>query len=478
MTQFDFKSFKKLYDGEVNKLMRAGKVPGFSVLITKDGDTVYERSYGYREWNGSKPANSDTIYGIASITKSMTAFAILQLHEAEKLNINDPINKYLPIDIGSPDYPILIKHLLSHSSSIPNLGSYETQIKNEDLTEFSSIHLPMGNWEDFYFHINEASDWVTSKPGEKFYYSNDSFTMLSKIVAEVSGLEFEEYLRQNLFEPLNMKRSTFSREDLEEDDNVSKGYSTNVKEEELIRLPRNHLSGPFQSGAGGLNSSVYELTQYLLMHVNNGRYNNRQLLTEELIKEMRKPHNKNNQSENLFFPYRVSNYGFGFAIVDDFYGYTLIFHGGASGVAGGMVAFIPELKITYTHLYNVGWLSTHMMLIALLSLIGQDPLKELPYLKRREHFNNLCGSYHGYKKTISIEIIQNGGQLYLEYSKSKVPIIPVDPEAIEPWEFYIYNEFGRLKIRFSLDKENKLILEYERNLMRKVTYTENLEKLF
>lgn len=115
MTEISEGKFKEKFDREAVRLMRDSKVPGMSISITRNQQILYERAFGSREWQGGKPASIDTLYGIASITKSMTCVALLQLHQEGKLNIYDPISKYVPVKIGFEDDPITIHHLMCHA---------------------------------------------------------------------------------------------------------------------------------------------------------------------------------------------------------------------------------------------------------------------------------------------------------------------------------------------------------------------------
>ena len=474
---FDLARFKPVYEREVVKSMRDGSVPGMSVLITRNGETLYERNFGSREWVGTKPATSDTLYGIASMTKSMTCVAILMLHEQGKLNIDDPISKYIPVKLQKDNIPITIHNLMSHSSGLPNLGSYGVSIRNEDLTPFKGQNIPMGNWDDFYFYVNDAQDWLLHNPGEKFYYNNDGFTMLSQIIAKVSHMSYEDFLSENLLKPIGMNRSTFYREDLESDENASKGYSSQPAKDGMKREPKPHLSSKFNSGAGGLNSSTAEMTKYLLFHLNNGKVGDKQLVSPELLAKMYEPHNQHVPTENFLLFSNPPAYGYGLSIVDDYHGYKLIRHGGASGVAGGIIILIPELDITYTHLYNVGWFTMHLTHIALYSLLGMDPT-EVPYLKRRAHYRTLQGEYVGYMKNIQGKVSLKSGLLYFEteiVEKSSVPLIPVNPKETEPLTFYMYSPYGRLTVSFTIQADGSVTFDYERNLMKKVDYRPELE---
>jgi len=471
-------SFRQIYEREVVKLMRDRKVPGFVVKITEAGNPIYERAFGFRSWKGSQPANADTLFGVASITKSMTAVAVLQLREKGSLDLEDPISDYLPVDLDKfPDNPIRIRHLLCHNSGIPNLGSYGAQIRNEKLTTFKTNPIPIGNDDDFYFHLNDSKPWIKFPPGEKFYYNNDAYTLLSKLVAEVSGMNYEEYMRENLFNPLQMERTTFSRDVVEADENHASGYSTTYSEDKFEREEKPHLSGPYQSGAGGLNTSVNELTNYLQMQVNHGEFNGKTVLSKEAIEEMWQPHNKQIMADQyLLYGDTPVAYGYGLSI-REINGYKVIIHGGASGVSGGQVAFIPELDLTYTHLYNVGWFDSEMMVIALNALLGSNPYDKVPFFKRRDHFKELVGHYQSYRKIYEIEVKVDQGSLVIEsdsFSKSTNYLIPINPKTTKPMRFWQYDSLGRLEIVFT-KRSDEIFVEIERNIYRKVSSNRDLE---
>lgn len=466
------RNFKEKFDREAVRLMRDSKVPGMSILITKNQQLFYKRAFGSREWQGGKPASADTLYGIASITKSMTCVALLQLHQEGKLNIYDPISKYVPIKIGLEDNPITIHHLMCHASGIPSLSDYIFPIINEELFSGSSPNFPMGNWDDFWFHINDAKKEIITPPATKFYYFNGGFTILSQIISKISGVAYEKYMKDKVFSPLNMTRSTFSREELEKDENVSKGYAGETTKKKVKRIPKPHLSGPFNSGAGGLNSSVRELTNYLLFHLDNGSFNGKKILSEDLIKEMQKPHNTNLTGVNYLLHKGKSAYGYGWGLVENYHGFNIITHSGSSGVSGGFIGFIPELQVTFSQLYNVGWFPRHLMDYAFILLMGKDPDKELSFIERRNYFEKIIGKYKAYKKTVVMEVVDKAGLLFLEgemVEKFSFPLIPYSEEAT-PKKFYIITPYGKMDVVFSLHKNGKISFDFDRYLMHKVNY--------
>ncbi len=469
----NLKLFRDKFEHETVKVMRDLKIPGMSVIVTKDGEAIYQRSFGVRERGDVKPASVETLYGVSSITKSVTCMAILQLHEAGKLDINDLISKYIPVDLGFKDNPIKILHLMSHSSGIPSLMTFYFSQINQQLFKGKAPEFPLGNWGDFFFHVNDAKTEVLSPPNTKYYYWNGGFALLGQIIEKVSGKSFEEYVKENILQPLEMNRSTFSLEDVKKDKDSSRGFNYNVKDKQIERETTDLLSGPFIAGAGGLISSVQEITNYLHCHMNGGTFNGKKVLDESLSKEMLNPHNRNIQSKYPHFcPGAKPAYGYGWRIFENFFGYKLIYHGGMSGVSGGYVGFIPELNLTYAQLQNVNWSPLYLMLTAFALLLGKDPEEEIPYYKRKRHYRSLCGRYEAYKKTITFKIEQKGSVLFVIDDnwpdKSVTPLIPKndDPEVMD---FYIITDYGTLDIPFTKHEDGQITFDWERHVLHKKT---------
>jgi CubicO group peptidase (beta-lactamase class C family) len=469
----DMKLFKEKYEKEIVKIMRDFKIPGMSFVITKDCETIYERAFGLRKKKDVKPVNIDTLFGVSSITKPVTSMAILQLHEAGKMDIYAPISEYLPVNIGFKDNPITSHHLMSHSSGVPALHVFYFAQMNQELYPGKTPLLPMGNWDDFFFHINEAKDEVISPPGTKFYYWNGAFALLSQIIEKVSGKPYEEYVKEKILLPLEMHRSTFSNKEAEKDGNDSRGFNFIWRDNQINRYPQDLLSSPFTAGSGGLISSVVEMTNLLQCFLNNGEFNGKRILSEELIKEMCKPHNPHNATSfKKYCPTSKLSYGYGWNVYEDFFGNTLIGHRGVSGVTGGLVGFMPELNITFAQLYNVSYLPKLPKHLAFTLLMGKDHKEVMPFFKRRTHYNNLCGRYEAYKKILTIDVTARNGLLYLEGDfwdgRLSHPIIPSTDDT-EVMDFHLITPYGRMEVPFTKHDNGEITFEYERYIMHKKT---------
>jgi CubicO group peptidase (beta-lactamase class C family) len=471
MKPFKLPSLTKAFETEITDVMRDFKVPGMSLLIQQGKEVLYERGFGYGDLAQRKPATSNTLYGIASMTKSLTCLAILILQKEGKLNVHDPISDYLPVDLTFKNEPVTLHHAMSHSTGMPCLNTYEFIMANQGWKTNIPI-LPLGTWDDFYHHLNEAKSELLSPPGTKYYYWNGGFTLLGQIIEKISGMPYEEYLKTKLLNRVGMTRSTFFREDLEADHDVSMGYNYDIG---FKRSPKLHLSSPFISAAGGLNSSVKEITNYLQFHLKNGYYENDKIVDEQLLKEMYKPHNAHTTSKNTeYYGYNTgtqSHYGYGIRVYQNYFGHTLIAHYGFSGFSGGMIGIIPELSISVAQLYNVAWIPAFLFHYAVISCLGKDPHKVMPFIRRRTHYTKLCGEYLAFKNIAKIKIENRNGLLHLIdenwLDKDVYPLIPTlnsDPEIMT---FYTIQPFGTLDVYFTENDQGQLSCHYERRIFHK-----------
>ncbi|MCI0356176.1 MAG: beta-lactamase family protein, partial [Acidobacteria bacterium] len=163
-----------------------------SVLIARRGNVLMAKSYGMANYELNVPNTPQTKFQIASLSKPFTAIAILQLEARGKLNLNDPLVRYIP------EYPngdkITIHHLLAHRSGIPNVNSLpEYEEKSRSQQTIGQIIVMFKDRP------------LEFQPGDRYSYSNSNYNLLAYIIQKVSGEEYGEYLRKNIFGPAGMK---------------------------------------------------------------------------------------------------------------------------------------------------------------------------------------------------------------------------------------------------------------------------------
>jgi len=172
--------------------IKAAGIQG-SVLLAKNGKVILAKGYGLANIELDVPNTPATIFRLGSITKQFTAAAILQLQENGKLKVGDLISKYIP---GTPAAwnGVTIHHLLTHTSGIPSYtdgAGYQAHMREQSGDPLDFINRIRGRPLEF-------------TPGEKFHYDNSGYFLLGVIIEQVSSMKYEDYLRRNIFEPLQM----------------------------------------------------------------------------------------------------------------------------------------------------------------------------------------------------------------------------------------------------------------------------------
>lgn len=464
--------FKEKIENMIATVMSQARIPGLSVAIVKQNRVIYARGFGSRNLKDNLPATPHTLYGIGSCTKSFTALAIMQLVEQGKLSLQDPVNKYLPLKIGGKDNPITIHHLLTHSSGMPNLGLATSIIYK--MNEIYEDWTPMSSFEDLMLHINGASEEVAAKPGERFFYFNEGYTLLGEIIQRVSKMKYEDYIKEKILKPLKMNKSTFLKEEFKKDSDAMTPYFIQSKKGTITVPPVAHPFHNFIYAPGGLISSVMELANYLIATMNNGLLEDTKILGASLLEEMRKIHieTKGWAKAHAYGSQGKEGYGYGWGIYENFLGHKLVRHGGSTAVSSAYLAFVPELKIGVAGAANVGAGPDPVLLGALAFLMGKDPEKEIPFFEREKRLGKLTGLYQTYKGINKVSIVKKAGLLYLEvkekWMEASDPLIP-ENEKIENFKFHIISPTGdKMPVEFTVDPSGKIDLYVERNRYHKI----------
>lgn len=454
----------------IGSLMAQFKIPGASLAILTGDQVTYAKGFGARDLEQNLPATPDTLYGIGSCTKSFTALAIMQLIQEGKLDLEDPVEKYVPFKLKTKEQPITIHNLLSHSSGIPDLGIANIIIQR--LSFGGSNSITMSSWDDFFRHINGASNEIITKPGEKFRYFNSGYTILGKIVEILSNRSFEDYIRDQILKPLKMERTTFLKEKFENDSDIMSPTFIGIINGKPMIKKLKHPYSKFIYPPGGLLSSVQELTNYLSMYFNNGSFEKSLLLDKTLLDEMLKIH--------IEVPSVLkdgkSGYGYGWAIEENFYGHKLISHSGSTAVSGSHLAFIPDRKIGVAVACNTGDPSVFTIISQsiILTMLGKDPTKDFPIIQLDQKLNMLTGVYGSYRGFSHATISREAGMLYLKIDpfiegmgEQKIPLIPDD---IENFQFYMMDLIPghKIPVEFKVESPQKIDLDLGRTIFHRI----------
>jgi CubicO group peptidase (beta-lactamase class C family) len=296
-------SFNRL----ITVLLKIGHYPSMSACIISNTTVVWTKGFGFYDMEQQKPANEHTIYVVASITKTITSTALMQLYEQGFFQLDDDVNMYLPFILRNPNFPndpITIRMILSHSSSFatdPLAYHWFNYSHPPPITWYPSPWLEEYLLSGGAFYTPEIWD-ATHRPGEYMQYANINFDIAAYLVQLLSGRSFHEFCNDYIFTPLEMTHTSFRLPNLPIDD-VAIPYLYNNKTYE--KLPYYQL---LHYPIGGLMTTVDDLSHFLIAHMNSGIYNGTRILQNETVVLM----HTIQPPGNLYFNF---HYGLGWMIV-------------------------------------------------------------------------------------------------------------------------------------------------------------------
>ena len=298
-------------------------------LYAENGEIVSKGAFGWRDADNKLPMQEDTIFEMASVTKMFTATAVMLLVREGKLGLDDEYAGYFP------DYPypgVTIRHLLTHTSGMPD--DFETAAWVVPVLE--KEHRIPANREILRF-IRESGEPAACPPGEKFRYTDVGYTLLAEAVEKVSGVRFEDFLKQNIFEPAGMKDSAICH--TRRDGRPSDRFARNMILEGDGYVPSDvsEETAPYVVGSDGLNGCDYLYTTIFDMLAWDRALREEKVLTREEQLIMYTPVKLNSGEE--YADDDGERYGFGWGIVSDAEHGLIVSH------SGGM----PGLETWFEH---------------------------------------------------------------------------------------------------------------------------------
>ena len=451
--------------------MADAKLPGLSIAVVKDGQTIYAEGFGSRDPRRNLPATPDTLYGIGSITKSFVALGILQLADAGKLRLDDPVSRHVPFELGLPDKPITIHHLLTHSLGIPSLASSSVALYRGLGLETG---VPLGSAADFYLFVNGARDEVVAPPGERFFYHNAAWRILGHIIQVRSGMPLHRYLKTHVIDALGMARTTLEVAAFSADADHIVPHRKDADGQPVPTAfpypdPEDNPEFAFLSAAGGVLSSASEMTHYLNALLAQGRRPGGRLVGEESFERMQTLHIRQTDGH-----YGLRGYGYGLTVTPDFLGHTLLSHGGSILVSTAYMALVPDVQAGVIILGNGPGMSYGPLAEGVLAiLMGHDPQQAVPVLRISEALKQLTGRYETYQGLAQTQVVLKAGLLHLRTTNpltgvtSATPLIPVD-DGLRRTDFYTWRNGLRSPIEFRVRDDGRVDLIVGRYRYRKV----------
>ena len=283
-----------------------------------------------------------------------------------------------------------------------------------------------------------------------------------------SGVPFHQYVTDNVIRRLGMERSTFDVADLFADPD----HLTPHRKEDGRAVPANfpypspadNTEFSFLSAAGGISSSVTEMTRYMNMLIEGGRYGDEQLISTRSMRDMQTLH-----IEEPGNYYGTTGYGFGLGITPDFLGEKLVDHGGSISVSTAYMSLIPAEKLGVVMMGNAGGMSYAPVAEAILAiLLGETPEDVIPALYIPKRMERLTGRYSIYRDIHSVNVVEDRGALWLrdDDEDAGTLLIPDDP-SLESISFHTLSNGRRSPIEFREDESGRLSVIIGRYIYRK-----------
>ena len=303
--------------------VRENRAIGLVAAVMKGNDTVLMKAYGKADLEWDVPMTTDAMFEIGSVSKQFAAAAILQLLDAGKLSLDDPITKWLPF-VGASGNKVTLRHLLTHTSGIRGFA-------DEDA------------WEQYMFmprYPRDSADKLVKllepfkfQPGEAQAYSNSGFWLLGRVVEKASGMKYEDYVQSKIFEPLGMKRSMYC----DSYANVTRrAHGYHMPPGMIARAPTVNYGWVFAAGA--LCSTAGDLVTWLKA-LHGGK-----VLSAKSYAEMTSRAKLNDGS--------LVEYGMGIKVREDMRGNKYISHGGTAPGFRSEAMWFPDAQMAVVVLMN------------------------------------------------------------------------------------------------------------------------------
>jgi len=414
------------FEQYAQNMITEGQVPGVCMGLAKDGQIFYSNGFGFRDVERQLGVTVDTVFGIGSITKSFTCVAVMQLQEAGKLSVHDPVVQYLPefrlknLDVGQ----ITIHHFMTNTSGIPPLPTFfasvmrsleENEAEDHPLLQNQTDDtVPIDTYEDLMRVIASLDVELLGPPGTEFSYSNDCFALLGAIIERVSGKSYEAYVKEHIIDPIGMEHTSFFLEELNGYENITKLYIMRDRgdHKEVVSSP-NWWDAPASRAAGFIKSTVRDMLRYTDMFCKGGlTARGNRILTPESVQQMITPYFPTDMVPGQF-------YGYGLVITSDYFGKKLVEHsGGIKGVTAQM-CFFPETGLAGVALSNLEMSPVLAVMLGALNSLENRPPKSSHLVSKidflaEEAMKPFVGDYHS-SEFGTLPIRLENGQLVLSF---------------------------------------------------------------
>ncbi|MCI0764428.1 serine hydrolase [Bacillus sp. TL12] len=444
----------------IEKMMTDLNVPGAAVAIIKDGKVIISEGFGYRNVEKKEAVTPQTRFAIGSATKAFGTFSLSLLAKQKKFDWDAPVQSYIPTFSLSDVFAssqITARDLASHRSGVSRHDAlwYNSSLTRKDIVEKIK-------------HLSLDAPFRTA-----FLYNNLMYATISYLVESITNQTWEQYVTEHILEPLQMEQTNFSITDSQNTNDYALPYVE--KDGEIKEVPFRNIDTV--GAAGCINSTIEDMANWVLFHLNQGKTGDHELLSSELLEQMYTPHNTIPDQPLLSPPESpVNSYGLGW-FISSYRGYKVIHHGGNIDGFTALVSFIPKENIGLVILTNSGstLLPSYLANQIYDELLGlktidwhkraiedTDKLKEmmkevnqsLPEQIKETAPSHALEDYSGtfeHPAYGTLEVYKQNEELYVQFTEMKVPL-----------QHHHYDMFSATLDLFQI--EMKVLLAYEMDI--------------
>jgi CubicO group peptidase (beta-lactamase class C family) len=327
---------KDSLDAYVERSLAEWQIPGVAVCVVKDGKVVVMKGYGVKEMGTNNKVDENTLFMIGSNSKAFTATALAMLATDKKLSLDSPVIKYLP------DFKL-----------------YDPWVTKEaNIRDLLCHRLGFETFQGDFIYFD--SDLTTAEVRQKFSkvkplysfrsrwgYTNAAFMTAGEIIPKVSGQTWAEFLKEKIFTPLDMTNTLALSKDIHTASNKATAHT--VAQGVLKKIPYGNIDN--LAAAGSISSSINDMSHWVMVQLNNGKYNDKQVIPTETIAQTWRPHSILGNGGHPLNRAHFSLYGLGW-FLQEYSGRKIVAHtGGVNGFVTS-VTLLPEEKLGIIVLTN------------------------------------------------------------------------------------------------------------------------------
>lgn len=324
-------------DQYIESGLKDWNLPGLAVVIVKDGKVVLMKGYGVRDIQSKAPVDSNTLFMIASNTKLFTASSLALLETEGSISLDDHITKYFPdyrLYDSTATKLVSIRDLLSHRIGTKTFQGdftfWNTSLSRTEIMKRMRLLKPAQHFR------------------QDFGYCNSCFLTAGEVIPVVTGISWENFVQTKLLDPLNMQHTRILSTGIAQQADVATPYTTSYSRK-LNRVPYDNWNN--LAPAASIVSSVSDLSHWLLMQLDSGRYAGRQVLPWAAVQKTRDINTIISSRKSATLPVHFTGYGLGL-FVGDYAGRQLYWHTGGAGGMVSNVCFVPEERLGIAILTN------------------------------------------------------------------------------------------------------------------------------